>query len=103
MKYYRIEEIKAANRQAGQYFFEPDTMRFFRSRVHYPSYCGPGGVFFVTSEKYENRYSGTSMPRMFTIRKFDPATGNVDSVSEFQEFKVRSTAHRAAKRLSKLE
>lgn len=28
-----IEQIKYANRKAGRFFFEPETLRFFRSRV----------------------------------------------------------------------
>lgn len=43
-----IEQIKQANREAGRFFFSPDTMRFFASRVLPTVY---GGRFFVTSEK----------------------------------------------------
>lgn len=41
-------DVEEANRRAGQHFFSPDTMRFFKSRVHSALY---GGRFFVTSEK----------------------------------------------------
>ena len=100
MRYWTIREIEKANEDKGGYFFSQDTMNFFRSRVNYPSYCGPGGIYFVTSERYVNRFLGTSLPRCYTIRKFNPETGDIDTVSEFQEFKTRGRAHRQAANLA---
>jgi hypothetical protein len=43
--------IKYRNQQAGLHYFEPSTMRFFRSRVSEMIHEGPGGIYFVTSER----------------------------------------------------
>jgi NADPH-dependent ferric siderophore reductase len=93
-----IEQIKAANHRAGRFFFEPATMRFFRSRVGSTVYEGPGGVYFVTSEQFVPS-SGRPHPRLYTVRQFDPATGDVDSVGEFNEL-TKGRAHRAARKLA---
>jgi len=50
-----IDEIKRRNADAGRFFFSKDTLSFFQSRVNSEVYEGPGGVFFVTSERYDSR------------------------------------------------
>jgi len=75
MKHWTLTEIKAANSKAGFYFFDPDTMQFFRSQIG-KLYQGIGGVFLVTSEQFSS-YSR----RGYTIRQFTPATGNVVTVA----------------------
>ena len=63
-------DIRAIADHAGSYFFAPDTMRFFKSRLLegvYPagdSKAMPGAVFyFVTSEVYDDD------PRHYTVRR----------------------------------
>lgn len=46
--YQNITEIKQANKDAGMYFFDRDTMRFFANRIFPKVYQGR---FFITSEK----------------------------------------------------
>jgi hypothetical protein len=93
---WTIDKIKDANARAGQYFFEPATMRFFHSRILEQVYEGEGGVFFVTSERF-----GMKHPRLYTVRKFDPETSSVDTASKFQEFKTASGAKGAAERAAR--
>jgi len=50
-----INEIKKRNADAGRFFFAKGTLSFFSSRVNPEVYEGPGGVFFVTSERYDSR------------------------------------------------
>ena len=91
MYYYRMEEIKCINKEKGYYFFEPDTMRFFKSRVGDTVFQGGGGIFFVTSEKFDY-----NSPRNYTVREFIPETGNINTVSEFNEL-----SYQQARRLAK--
>ena len=65
-----IDEIKKANRLAGQHFFDFDTLRFFDSVVEPYVYQGPGGTFFLTSEQFHG--SSGSAPRKWTVRQFTP-------------------------------
>lgn len=90
-----IRDIKTHNKQASRFFFEPATLRFFSSRISSVVHEGPGGIFFVTSEQFD-----WQSPRLYTIRKYDPATGEIDSASEFQEFANISTAQRNAAKLA---
>jgi len=90
-----ITEIKRANKANGGHWFEPATMRFFNSRVESRVYEGPGGVYFVTSERRER-----DMPKRYSVRVFDPSTGDIDTVGEFQAFdnlaEVRANARALA-------
>lgn len=74
-------------------FFEPDTMRFFKSRVGSHVYAdGKGGAYFVTSEKGPNEI------RAFSVRRYDPKKCGFHTVGEFQGYKNAATAKAAAKR-----
>lgn len=91
-----IQEIKQGNIGAGQYFFSPDTMRFFASRTLDEVHEGiDGGIYFITSEKkcFEDP------TRVFTIREYDPDTGNISTKSELGKF---DTAYLAKKELKTL-
>ena len=91
-----MTEIIRANGQAGRFFFERDTMRFFRSRVCGSTLvCGPGGVYFVTSEQFQGS-DGVRDARRFTVRKFDPADGDVTTAGQFQEHATQQGAAKAA-------
>jgi len=47
-----IETLMAYNRAVGHYFFSPDAMRFFKSRVQSEVEVVPDGWLFITSERY---------------------------------------------------
>jgi len=96
MKHWTLTEIKAANSKAGFHFFDPDTMRFFRSQIG-KLYQGIGGVFLVTSEQFSS-YSW----RGYTIRQVTPATGDVNTVDgcPFNEW-TASKANYWAEKLAK--
>ena len=90
-------DLVLANRDAGNYWFEPDTMRFFRTRI-----CDGGtmhgGRFFVTSEK--NTGWGYDYPRLYTVRVGnDDAT--IGTMGSFQQYASRSAAIAAAKRYAR--
>ena len=79
-----MEDVKAANIAAGQYWFSEDTMHFFRSRVESELHHGR---FFVTSEQCP----WGDYPRLFTIREAR-ADGSVDTYGEFQGFETLEDA-----------
>ena len=94
-----LYDVKLANAQSGGHWFEPGTLRFFRSRLPQVAYQGPGGTYFVSSEQFRGS-NGARAPRAYTVRRFHPETGDVDTVGEFQAYKHRSTADRAARKLA---
>jgi hypothetical protein len=88
-----IESIKAANKAAGLFWFEPETLRFFQSRIGARAHQGPGGIYFVTSERFTSpRGNG---PRLFSVRRFH-VDGSIDTVGKFQGYKTAKQAASAA-------
>lgn len=88
-----IDDIKRRNRESGGHFFDRDTVSFFRSQTLSTVYEGRGGVFFVTSEQFDQQ-----SPRRFTVRKFDD-NGNIGTFGPFNSLSHQSAvllARRAA-------
>ena len=73
---WTVNAIRAAVRATGSHWFDLDTMRFFGTRILPTVYQGPGGIYFVTSEQPPHA------KRAYTVRRFDPDTANIRSVSE---------------------
>jgi hypothetical protein len=73
---WTVNTIKDANRVVGGHWFDPDTMRCFGTRVLATVYQGPGGIYFVTSDHDYARN------RCYSVRRFDPATGDVSTVGD---------------------
>ena len=90
-----IEQIKATNAAKGYHWFEASTLRFFLSRIGRTVYEGPGGIYFVSSEQFEAS-SGERAPRRYTVRSFNPETGNINTVGQFNQLS-RGQAVRLAK------
>ena len=91
-KVWSIDDIQTAMRANGSHWWNPDTMRFFGTRVCGPAWNGPGGVYFVTSEKPPHG------ARAYTVRQYKPETYDVDTVGELCGYKCRDTAIRAARK-----
>lgn len=92
-----ITQIKEHNKKAGFYFFEPATMRFFRSKVESkPLIEKEDKVFFITSEQFKPS-NGPAELRMYTIREYNKATGDVTTVGEFNKYKTKQEAVRQAR------
>lgn len=93
-----MADVRRLNREKGQYFFSPDTMKFFDSRVESELI---GNRFFVTSEQFSGD-PALGVPageRLFSVREFDSKTGRVKTYGDFQKFKTRAEALNKAKEL----
>ena len=79
---YTIEQLKRYNSEHERYFFSPDTMRFFKSRVAPGVIHAPEGIVFITSEQFDY-----NSPRLYSVRIMRES-GEVDHFagSEFQQF-----------------
>lgn len=93
------EAMARRNREVGNHWFSQDTKRFFGSRIGMV-YQGPGGVYFVSSEK---DFQGKR--RLYTVRRFDPISGSVDvpDSESFQEHGTSRAANRRAEALARTE
>ncbi len=92
MKTYKnLTEIKAANAAIGNFFFSPDTMRYFRSRA---GKTVIQGRFIVTSEQFD-----AEALRLYTVRECT-SNGHIESRSDFQQFDTMAQALNYAKTLA---
>lgn len=97
---WTIAAIRRENKARGMFFFSPATMRAFASKVDRNVYEGPGGVYFVTSEQFRPS-EGRPDYRRYTVRRFDPRTGDVSTViGTHQKYVVVDHARRHAQALA---
>ena len=71
-------EFKEFNKEQGYHYFEPDTMRFFDSKIEQ----WDSTDYFVTSEK--TGFESTN--RKYSIRKANFETGNVKTIGTFFQY-----------------
>lgn len=90
-KTWTVNAIKDAVRATGSHWFDPDTMRFFGTKVLPTVYQGPGGIFFVTSDHDFQRV------RKYTVRQFDPIKAEIDTYGDMAEHDDARTAKRIAR------
>jgi hypothetical protein len=81
-----MADVVRFNEETGHHFFEPDTLRFFRSRIGETLY---GRRFFTTSEK------GPDMVRAYSVRFIGPDS-HIGDVGGFQSFDTSAKARRVA-------
>lgn len=93
--YADMSEVRAANARAGFHFFDPDTLRFFGSRIGGTLY---GGRYFVTSERDPHGVAWNG-ERRYTVRAVE-SDGRVHTVGAFGAYGSRATAVRAAQALA---
>lgn len=85
-----IDAIRKAHDSTGGFWFSPDTMRFFGTRIHDAVY---GGRVFVTSEQPPHG------PRNYSVRMITDDY-RIETLGEFGGYETRDAAHRAAQRLA---
>ena len=88
-----MADLKAANKAAGQFFFSPGTMKFFRSKIVTPLIMGK---YFITSETFTA--SDGSSSTNYTIRQ---ANQDARIVTVGQKHKTLSLAKAELRRLIK--
>ena len=71
--YTNLADVKATNRLAGQHWFDPESMEFFKSKIETELI---DGRYFISSEQ------SPWGPRAYSIRIADE-NGEIDTVGEF--------------------
>ena len=84
-----MDDVKRANRDASQHWFDTATIKFFNSK--YSSELVEGRWFW-SSEKAPGE------PRRYTVREVTP-DGHISTVGEFQAYGTREAAQRAIRDL----
>ena len=110
-----MHEVKSHARASGSHWFDPDTLRSFGSKVPDAARIGPDGrAYFISSEqdrRYgdDRRYAAWNGERRYTLRAYDPSTGQVDGAERaadggydhdaFGRYRTLRTATTALRRL----
>lgn len=85
------------NRERGKFWFSAGAMEFFASKVESDGYLNAlqTKAYFVTSEQFIDR--NYQAPRLYSVRVFDMATAEVDTVGTFQQYPTKAQADEAAR------
>jgi len=87
-----MASIRAAyNPGEGRHWFDADSMRFFRTKLPRSGVAAPSGKYFITQETNWDRRT------MFTVRKQDLSTGDIDTLGDFHSYSTRADAQAALK------
>ena len=89
-----IEAMKEGNRAAGVHFFDEDTMRFFRSRIESKPRSYNGLWYFIDSSQFVPS-SGIPDRRKYSLSSYNPKTGDVDRIGDFQKYTSKGEATKA--------
>ena len=94
--YQTIKDIKLHNEESGYYYFSEGAMKFFNSRVA-ETLFGKHRNIFITSEKFDD-----DTARFYSVHLINEE-GQVECLSEFQEFSNIKSAKRFAEKIAELE
>jgi len=92
--YFGLVDIREIEKASTGFWFFPQTMKLFKSRVSSVAYQGPGGTFFVSSEV------PPSGIRIYSVREMG-TDGRV--LSTDGHFSNRKSAHRSAEKMARGE
>ena len=100
---YLIDEVKRRAEKGSPFFFNPETMRYFSSRVSELAWSKGDlknyqteDIYFITSERDTSFHKHSGSTRGYTVRLCDK-TGDIQKVSEFQEFGTLAQARKFIK------
>jgi hypothetical protein len=92
---YQIDDVKyKAEHGESKYWFTPETMRCFKSRVSEMTWKIGDKIYFISSEKN----SWNHEPRFYTVRVCE-IDGNIKTVGKFQEHETLRQARNAIREI----
>lgn len=95
---WSVQDLKRHyENKAGGHWFSESTMRFFKSRLLDDLVHDDELFYFLSSEQKPHG----SEPRAYSVRSYNPKSGRIDTVGEFQEFPTLHMARKKLKELSK--
>lgn len=96
-----IHDLKVYAQEHGSHFFDPDTMRFFGSRVAPGVAHGKSGVYFITSEQDKDGFGTLGYvwngERRYTVRLMN-SYADIASVGEMGAYPSLRAARAALKK-----
>ena len=92
MSYTNLQDVVRANDEAGQHWFDADTMEFFKSRLESDLI---DGRYFISSEH------GPYGPRAFSVRMADE-DAHIQTVGEFMGYATKTDAIHAVTQLGRV-
>lgn len=95
---YLETEIRERSQKKGGYFFSPETMRFFSSRISSLMWFKDDLIYFITSEADKGYIQHKGSTRAYTVRTID-SNGNIETIGEFQQYETLYQARKAIKEI----
>lgn len=92
MAVFTKTEMYKINKENGYHDFDIETRRWFNARVGDTLLPVPFGAVYVESTKREGA------DRRYTVRYFDERTGEVEHLSEFEQYASKSGARSVARK-----
>lgn len=89
-----VADVRYKMNQGGSYWWSKESMRFFNTRVESTLMQGD---YFITSE-----LSPYGHKRMYSVRHYDRANNDIDTVGDFYSYHSREQAKDCVKKLQKL-
>ncbi|AGY48396.1 hypothetical protein Slash_107 [Bacillus phage Slash] len=95
MRKLSINEMKELNESVNGHWFDKGAMEFFNTVIE----TQPNKVnIFITSDRME-----LDMPKLYTLRWFNSETNQVETLSEFQEYKTLDAAKQFRKTFTSIK
>jgi len=95
-----IEQVKRAHEEIYHgYWFTDGAKRFFDSRWEETATLIGTKALFVSSDQFHD--GAHSEPRKYSVRVCDLATGDINTVGEFQAYATAAQARAAIKKIVK--
>jgi len=94
---HNTDELKRVVASIGSHFFDPESVRFFRSRLAPDVYHCASGVVFITSEQFVSYHPTYRKESRFWTVRILTRTGRIREIGEFQQYASLAQARRGAK------
>ncbi len=95
-----IHEIEKQNTATGFHWFEPESRRFFGSRVSEETADLPDGRTLFVSSEQDSLGMAWGGRRLYSLRVAD-LSGKIDTVGEFGAYETRATALSAMRKMAR--
>lgn len=91
-----LSDIRRAHKG---HWFDRDTMKFFATTLPDGEYVRniAGRVFFISGE----RDTWSNQKRAYTIREYVPASDDIRTIGEFQQYRTPDQARNALRKMAK--
>jgi len=90
IEYISISEVIEINNRAGQFYFSPATLNFFKSRLDPGAFRLPDGQLIFTESVAAEWGVNAGPERVYLTNAMHPETGEVTRIAEYKSAGARN-------------